>query len=61
MPLWTGQPLAYPAVQKTGAAAPDFDDHELTLLVIALETGAPVIRAELELVRAHLPSWRGCW
>ena len=30
MPLWTGQPLAYPAVQKTGAAAlnsfPDFFD-----------------------------------
>jgi tautomerase-like protein len=21
MPLWTGQPLAYPTVQKTGAAA----------------------------------------
>jgi hypothetical protein len=26
MPLWTGQPLAYPTVQKTGAAAYRFHD-----------------------------------
>ena len=30
MPLWTGQPLAYPAVQKSGAAALCHDGYDPT-------------------------------
>jgi hypothetical protein len=35
MPLWTGQPLAYPTVQKTGAAAYSAATHLPGALVLA--------------------------
>ena len=33
MPLWTGQPLAYPTVQKTGAAA-EVDQIEIWFSIL---------------------------
>ena len=51
--LWTGQPLAYPAVQKSGAAAGQFSLKRGYVLVNALLNGVPFQFVSTHLAETH--------
>ena len=57
MPLWTGQPLAYPTVQKTGAAAFFPVTNALKLVILgAAVLGADTTTKVAEQVRGDPPT-----